>query len=198
MKFLPFPYPVVLVDLETTGGSPAQSRIIEIAAIRIEPEKKPLAYQTLVNPHQPIPYFIQKMTTITPDLVADAPTFSEISKTVHRLLKDALFIAHNARFDYSFLLAEFDRVGHAFSSELLCSARLSKKLYPEYRRHNLSEIIDRHGISIEDRHRAMGDTLAVLDFLGLAARDKGEETFLQAVEDLTSVRSSHKPVRSRK
>ncbi len=190
MKLLPFPQPIALVDLETTGGSPAQSRIIEIAIIRIEPETKPLAYQSLINPHQPIPYFIQRMTTITPDLVKNAPSFSDISQTVLKLLKGALFIAHNASFDYSFLTQEFERAGHRYESKLLCSAKLSKRLYPEYRRHNLSEIIERHGLSIENRHRAMGDTLAVLDFLAIAARDKGEDIFMQNVDSLLATKKA--------
>ncbi len=177
-----FPKPIVIVDLETTGGNPVYQRIIEVGIIRIEPTGKISTYSTLVNPDKTVSAMILSLTGIRQEDLDRAPLFGEVAKEVGSLLEDALFVAHNARFDYGFLKHEFARLERLFTATTLCSARFSKALYPEYRRHDLSSIIERFDLSITSRHRALDDAKAVQDFFEKAyAEDpqKFEEAFLK-------------------
>jgi DNA polymerase-3 subunit epsilon len=93
--------------------------------------------------------------------VALAPAFSEIARPLLARLEGRLLVAHNARFDYGFLRNEFLRAGHRYSSRVLCTVKLSRKLYPRETRHNLDALLARHGIACEARHRALGDARAI-------------------------------------
>ena len=108
-------------------------------------------------PGVPIPAEIQWLTGITNDMVRAAPSFSEIAQQVFDRLDGAIFVAHNARFDYGFLRAEFNRAGLSFTAKTLCTVRLSRYLYPDRAPHTLDAIIDRFCLEGEPRHRALGD-----------------------------------------
>jgi DNA polymerase III subunit epsilon len=176
-----FQFPTVLVDIETTGGSFRSSRIIEVAAIRYEGGEVTDQFQTLINPEVAIPYFITNMTGISNSDVASAPIFSEIAEQLEEIMQGAVFVAHNVRFDYSFLRHEFAAVGIDFKPKLLCTVRLSRALYAERKGHSLKVIIERHGIEVQDRHRALADATAMLRFVQIAHREHGEEVFAEAV-----------------
>jgi DNA polymerase-3 subunit epsilon len=168
--------PLVIVDVETTGQSAAYGRVIEVAMIRLESGRVAETFDTLVNPGVYISSFIEGLTGITNDAVEDAPAFSALARKLYRILDGAVFVAHNARFDYSFLKAEFARVGIPFSSRCLCTVKLSRKLFPGERHHDLSSVIERNHLKCEGRHRAMGDAKAVLEFLNflISGREAGE------------------------
>jgi len=157
------PQNLVFVDLETTGASPAQHRIIEIGLVRIENGVQVDEWSTLVNPEVPIPSNIEIFTGISNDMVRGAPSFAEIADEVFEKLRGAVFVAHNARFDHSFLHREFLRVGLHLEVPVLCTVKLSRRLYPEYVRHNLDAVMERHGIVCQARHRALGDALVLRD-----------------------------------
>ncbi len=72
-------------------------------------------------------------------------------------LRGAVFVAHNARFDYSFLRSEFRQAQLEFSAQVLCTVKLSRRLFPEYARHNLDAVMERNGLTCGARHRALGD-----------------------------------------
>ena len=158
---------LAFVDLETTGGSPVEDRITEVGIIEVDFDRpsesgRPAAreWASLVNPGTPIPPFIQTLTGITDAMVADAPPFEALIDDILARLDGRLFIAHNARFDHGFLKNAFRRHGydgHAFRPPVLCTVRLSRKLYPGYSRHNLDTLIERHRLVVEMRHRALGD-----------------------------------------
>ncbi len=114
-------------------------------------------WSTLVNPDAPIPPFIETLTGITNAMVADAPRFEDLAEDILARLDGRLFIAHNARFDHGFLKNAFRRLGHPFRPPVLCTVRLSRKLYPGYSRHNLDTLIERHRLVVDMRHRALGD-----------------------------------------
>ncbi|MES2436727.1 MAG: exonuclease domain-containing protein [Patescibacteria group bacterium] len=183
MKSLSLLQPLAIVDIETTGASPSHDRIIEIAIIRFEEGKEIERFSTLVDPECSIPSGIFSLTGITTDHVKDAPTFYDISKDVERLLKGAIFIAHNVRFDYSFVKQELSRLNISFSARQLCTVRLSKYLYPEFQRHDLSTIISRFNFVCEDRHRALGDAQVLVDLLYLADTEH-KEKFTEAAEKI--------------
>lgn len=154
-----------IVDVETTGGSPFFSRIIEVGLLRVEHGEVIQEFQTLVNPGQEIPEFITKMTGISDADVAYAPTFADIAEELIEYFRNSIFVAHNAQFDYGFLREEFRRVGFGFITPRLCTVRLSRTLFREHKHHDLSSIIERYGFEVEKRHRAFDDAKVLWDFL---------------------------------
>jgi DNA polymerase III subunit epsilon len=165
----------VLLDLETTGGSPLHSRITEVAAVRVEHGREVARWSSLVNPGTSIPYFIQKLTGISDAMVADAPSFEGISTQLLDLLDGAVLVAHNARFDHGFLVHEFARLDIALRVKTLCTVRLSRKLYPQQKGHGLDAIMQRHGLTTMARHRAMGDVDLVQSWLRCARAELGAD-----------------------
>jgi DNA polymerase-3 subunit epsilon len=165
----------VVLDLETTGGSPQRDRVTEIAAVRIEGSSEVARWSTLVNPETPIPFFIQSLTGISNQMVHDAPTFATVVPRLLELLDGAVLVAHNARFDHGFLLGEFARLQTDLRVRTLCTVRLSRALYPQHRSHSLDAIMRRHGLKTAERHRAMGDVDVVLAWLKVAAMEHGTE-----------------------
>jgi DNA polymerase III subunit epsilon len=173
--------PLAIVDLETTGMSALYGRIIEIGILRVEGGKVKRTFSSLVDPDCYIHPMIEQLTGISNRDVENAPSFSSIAAEVAKLLSGAIFVAHNASFDYGFLKAEFARTGRDFSPHVLCSMRLSRRLYPQHRHHDLSSLIERHGITCTDRHRALGDARAVYEFLRLVEEEEDPERFDEAV-----------------
>jgi DNA polymerase-3 subunit epsilon len=155
---------LVFVDLETTGGNAAHHRITEIGIVRMADGAVVDEWSSLVNPDCEIPAYIAAFTGISNEMVAEAPRFSALAATVFDKLRGAVFVAHNARFDYSFLCAEFRRVGMRFAATALCTVKLSRRLFPQHARHNLDAVMERHGLECHARHRALGDALVLRDF----------------------------------
>lgn len=154
-----------IVDVETTGGSPFFNRVIEIGLLRVEKGEVVEEYQTLLNPGIPIPEFITKMTGISDEDVLERPTFEELADDIISKFEGNTFVAHNSQFDYGFLQEEFRRLGYGFNTEQLCTVRLSRALFPEYKRHNLTELIERYKFECANRHRAFDDAKVLWDFL---------------------------------
>ncbi|PTR14178.1 DNA polymerase-3 subunit epsilon [Nitrosospira sp. Nsp2] len=174
----------VMLDLETTGATPLYDRITEIALIRFEYGVETERWQTLVNPGISIPPFITHLTGITNEMVKDAPTFEEVAPTLYGYIEGAVLAAHNVRFDHGFLKSEFNRLGAVLRQKVMCTVKLSRKLYPEHRGHGLDAIMQRHGLRTDARHRAMGDVEVVVAYLDLARRELGEARVLEAVASL--------------
>ena len=105
-------------------------------------------------------------------MVANAPTFRQIANEVAASLASRVFVAHNARFDYGFLKREFGRLGRTFNAKVLCTVKVSRRLHPDAGRHNLDSVIDRHGLSATDRHRALGDARILWEFIQALYRAK--------------------------
>ncbi len=166
---------VTFLDLETTGATPLRDRITEIALVRFDHGVETLRWQTLVNPQQPIPPFIQSLTGISDAMVADAPLFAEVADKLLALLEGSVLAAHNVRFDHGFLKSEFKRLGITLRQKVLCTVKLSRLLYPQHYSHGIDAIVARHQITGLARHRAMGDVEAILIMLNDARRDLGEE-----------------------
>ena len=167
--------PLVFLDIETTGGSPYDSRITEIGAVRIEDGQEVARFSQLVNPGQSVPYFITKLTGITDEMLWDQPAFGAIAGDLHRFLDGSIFVAHNVNFDYGFIKESYRRMekGANFNMDRFCTARLSRQLYPEQRRHNLDTIIETHGIAVENRHRALDDAVVLHEFYKRAQEQHG-------------------------
>lgn len=176
-----FDEPVVFVDVETTGMSAGAGRVIEIAAIRVENGRVAAKINSLVNPEGSINPYIQTITGIKPSQLENAPVFADVAEQLADTMHGAVFIAHNVRFDYSFIRAEFRRLGINFKPKMLCSVKLSRELYPQYRRHSLESIIERHRVKVNNRHRAYDDAKAVWEFLKIAEFENSVEALQAAI-----------------
>jgi DNA polymerase-3 subunit epsilon len=178
------PTDLVFVDLETTGGNAAHHRIIEIGIVRLRGGVVVEEWSTLVNPECTIPPYIESFTGISNDMVVSAPRFADIGRVVLDKLKPAtaapVFVAHNARFDYGFLRAEFRRADLPFCAPVLCTVKLSRRLFPEELRHNLDVVMERHGLQCSARHRALGDAQVIRDFWITLCRELPEDTLAAA------------------
>ena len=157
--------PLVFVDIETNGLSAVRGRVIEVAVIRVENNQVVRTLNTLIDPGTELPHFITDLTGITGTDLRSAPTFLQIADELHDILNGAVFVAHNVRFDYSFLKQEFKRVGKPFLPKQLCTVKLSRALFPQYRSHKLQSLIERHGFSVAARHRAYDDADVLWKFL---------------------------------
>jgi DNA polymerase III subunit epsilon len=154
-----------VVDIETTGGYASASSITEIAIFIHDGAKVIDQYETLVNPLQPIPYFIQTMTGITNEMVASAPTFEIIAARVYELLNDKIFVAHSVNFDFSFLNHALLHYGYTLNVKKLCTVRLTRKIFTGLPSYSLGNLCRSLQIPIENRHRAGGDAMATVYLL---------------------------------
>ncbi len=152
-----------IVDLETTGAQSDRDRITEIAIALHDGEKIIDTFESLLNPERAIPYNITKITGITQEMVADAPKFYEVAKKVVEMTEGAVFVAHNVRFDYGFLRAEFKRLGYTYTRKQLCTVRLSRQTFPWIGKYSLAKLIQYFKIEVTDRHRAMADVMATVN-----------------------------------
>ncbi|MBA3478146.1 MAG: 3'-5' exonuclease, partial [Lautropia sp.] len=172
------------VDLETTGTDASRDRITEIGVVWVEDGVRTGEWSTLVNPATAIPPEIQMLTGITNAMVREAPLFSVIAEEVLERLKGHVFVAHNARFDYGFLKAAFRTLGKRFQADVLCTLRLSRRLFPEYDRHGLDALVVRHRLSGEARHRALGDARLIADFFQQVSAQEHAEQLAAAMAHL--------------
>lgn len=172
---------LAFIDIETTGARATQDRITEIAIKIVENGEVICEWQSLVDPEMSIPPFIQSLTGINNELVKGAPVFKSLADKIDEFTQDTVFVAHNARFDYAFIKAEFKRLERRFNRRVLCTVKLAKALYPEFKSHGLDALIQRHDISVETRHRAMADVDATVAFFQIAQQEKSTEQFEAAI-----------------
>nr|HMT30862.1 exonuclease domain-containing protein [Bacteroidia bacterium] len=163
-----------VVDLETTGGHAGTDKIIEIAIYIHDGTRIVDEYSSLVNPGVEIPYFISKLTGITDDMVATAPTFSEIAGDIAAMLSNHVFVAHNVMFDYQFISFALKQEGYEYERKLLCTCRTSRTLLPGLPSYSLGKLCRSLSISLTDAHRASADAKATTYILDLLlAKTKG-------------------------
>ncbi|HVE49251.1 MAG TPA: exonuclease domain-containing protein [Casimicrobiaceae bacterium] len=160
---------IAFVDLETTGTRAARDRITEVGIVRVDErangDTRVSEWSSLVDPEVPIPPAIQALTGITDAMVRSAPSFSSVASEVAQRLEGCVFVAHNARFDYGFLKHEFARLERPFRAQVLCTVKLSRRLFPDEASHSLDALIHRHALAITERHRALGDARALWQFM---------------------------------
>lgn len=170
-----------IVDTETTGTSAAYHNIIEIGILRIEDGVVTKRYHTLIKPERRISHTIAGITGLTNEDLEDAPRFEQVAHKIQEMLEGAVLVAHNARFDYSFLKAEFARHETPYKAKTLCTVKLSRTLYPRQAHHNLDAVMEAHSIVCAKRHRAMEDAEVVWEFLQKAESAVGQERMAQVV-----------------
>ncbi len=178
-------YPkLAFVDIETTGSHFERDRITEIGIKTLENDGVSI-WERLIDPQIYIPQNIQRLTGISPQMVASQPTFEDLAKEIKEELEGKIFVAHNARFDYGFIKASLKRLGIDFKPKVLCTVKLSRLLFPNQSRHNLDTIIQSHGLVVSARHRALGDADLLLQFWQVCEKTVGKERLLEAINQLT-------------
>ncbi|MDB5224449.1 MAG: polC [Candidatus Adlerbacteria bacterium] len=177
-------YTFAIVDTETSGTSPNNNQIIEIGILRVEQGKVVRTYKTLIKPARMIPKVITSITGIQPEDLEDAPAFEEVALDIREMLEGAVMVAHNARFDYSFIKNEFKRLGIPYNAKTLCTVKLSRELFPQYSHHNLDAVIEAHGLRCINRHRAYDDADALWQFLQVVEKKIEKEKMVATIEKL--------------
>ena len=174
--------PLVFLDVETTGAAPAWDRVTEVGLIAVEDGRVVETWSTLVNPERRIPPAIEALTGITNQMVALAPTFAEIADALLERIAGRTLVAHNARFDYGFLKSEFRRAERRYQAPVVCTVKLSRKLFPQHHRHGLDLLIERHGIECSARHRALGDAQVLWELMQRWRDELGAEAIGAAAQ----------------
>lgn len=178
-----------VVDVETTGTKAPPvggGRILEVAVAILEGGTVHLAFHALLDPGISITPWVTRLTGITDALVAGRQRFADVVSDLGRALEGAVFVAHNARFDWGFLAAECAAVGvPPPGGRPVCTVRLTRRLVPELRHRSLDDLASFFSVANPARHRAFGDALAtayILRSLLWRARERGVETLEQLVD----------------
>lgn len=152
-----------IIDIEATGGNSRIGRITEIAAFKFDGKEIIDSFHTLANPEMSIPPFVQNLTGITDKMTSSAPKFEVFAKDLYDFLHGSILVAHNIKFDYSFLQMEFQKVGIDYKSDRICTIEMSKHIIPGLGAYGLSKLCKTLNIKNSDRHRAEGDALATVE-----------------------------------
>ncbi len=156
-----------VVDLETTGGSPTDSRITEVGAVKYAGGERVGTFQALVNPGEPIPPYIARLTGISDHLVTGEPAIHEVLPAFLEFARGTVFVAHNANFDFSFLNVNLDRLDYApLPGPPVCTAKLAKRVvWPEVPNVRLGTLSRYFRTRTEPIHRALDDAQACAEVL---------------------------------
>ncbi len=159
--------PFVVVDLETTGGSPRDSRITEIGAVLVTGGERIGTFQALVNPQEPIPPLISQLTGIDDFLVREEPPIEAVLPAFLEFARGAVFVAHNARFDFSFLNENLGRLDYPLlEGPPVCTAKLARRVvWPEVPNVRLHTLAQYFRTRVKPTHRALDDALACSEVL---------------------------------
>ncbi len=153
-----------VLDIETTGLSKYMHKITEIAAVKIKGKKIIGRYQTLVNPEEPIPGFITRLTGINDEMVKDAPKIQSVLPEFLDFLGSSTIIAHNATFDYGFINYNMEKhLDLSLENDKICTRRLANRLLPDLPSKRLKHLCETFEIENVQAHRAMSDVNATLE-----------------------------------
>ncbi|MDE6435296.1 MAG: PolC-type DNA polymerase III [Lachnospiraceae bacterium] len=153
----------VVFDIETTGLSPKSCKIIEIGAVKIVNGEKTEEFSRFVNPKIPISYEITKLTSITDDMVMDAPVIEVVLPEFLEFIGDSVLVAHNASFDISFIRKFAKDMGRVLDNSVVDTMTLGHVLCPELGKFTLDRICKHLGIKLEHHHRAVDDAAATAE-----------------------------------
>jgi DNA polymerase III subunit alpha, Gram-positive type len=165
----------IVFDIETTGLSVMNSKIIELAGVKMKDGKVIEEFASFVNPHERIPYNITQLTQITDDMVRDAPELTDVLPKFIEFVGDAVLVAHNAKFDMGFIQEACKRQGHEIlSNPVLDTLEMARMLYPSLKNHRLNTMADKFKVSLENHHRAIDDSKALGDILFHMVKEAAE------------------------
>lgn len=163
-SIIDFPKNYVIIDIETTGLSPDWDSIIEVAALKYENGTLIDSFESLIQPNSTlsdgsfIDSFIEELTGITNEMLADAPTAEVILPQYRQFLSDSILIGHNVNFDINFLYDNFmEYLSCPLTNSFIDTMRLSRKLHPKEAHHRLIDLAQRYHIDYSSAHRSLRD-----------------------------------------
>ncbi len=163
-SLIQFPDSYIMLDIETTGFDPDFDEIIELAGIKYIERKEVARFESLVRPENRIDPYITMLTGITNEMVADAPKLGDILPQFLDFIGNTIIVGHNIGFDINFLYDNAERVGYPpVMNDFVNTMRLSHRLCKNLESHGLEYLADYLGVTMENRHRAMGDCLITED-----------------------------------
>ena len=153
----------VVFDIETTGFSSVTNHIIEIGAVKVENGKIVDRFSTYVNPQEPIPYRITKLTTITDADVMDAPTIDQVLPEFFAFCEGCVLVAHNASFDTGFIKENARKLELPYAYTHVDTLAMARVLLPQLAKFTLDHVAKTVGVSLENHHRAVDDAEATAE-----------------------------------
>ncbi|MEG0962561.1 MAG: PolC-type DNA polymerase III [Lachnospiraceae bacterium] len=191
----------VVFDLETTGFSPLNNRIIEIGAVKVKKGQMIERFSSFVNPEVPIPFKIEELTGIRDDMVLDAPKIEMILPEFLKFCQGAVMVAHNAGFDMSFISKNCERQELNCDYTVVDTVALARVLMPQLNRFKLETVAKALKISLENHHRAVDDAactaeifirfLNMLKERGITNLDEVNEMGNTSVNNIKKLPSHH-------
>ena len=169
----------VVFDIETTGFSPVNNKIIEIGAVKIQQGEITDRFSVFVNPGVPIPFEIEKLTSINDSMVMDAPPIEVILPQFLDFCQNAVLVAHNANFDMSFIMENAKKQGLSRKFTFVDTLGIARVLLTHQAKHTLDAVAKTLSISLENHHRAVDDAECTAHiFLKFSAmlRERGADT----------------------
>lgn len=168
-----------VLDLETTGFSFRTEKITEVGIMKIKNGEILDEFSCFVNPEKPIPERVVEVTNITDDMVKDAETIDKVMPKILEFVGDSVLVAHNADFDIGFLKYNAKQLGLTLDNTYIDTLRLSKDLFPDFKKYKLGLIAEKLGIKVEVAHRALDDvdtTVKVFNIMLGMLKEKGAKT----------------------
>lgn len=189
----------IVFDIETTGLSVINNKIIEIAGVRMRNGQEVDRFSSFINPHERIPYNIQQLTNITDEMVADAPELEPTLRSFVEFIGDDILVAHNARFDIGFIQANCKSLGMPeLTNPVLDTLELARLLHPTMKNHRLNTLADKYKVQLDNHHRAIDDTIALGGILNGLIKDALERNIVKLSQlndyvglDLSNARPFH-------
>ncbi len=172
-----------IVDIESTGSPVSSNGITEIAIVLHNGEDIEGYYETLINPQVSIPPYVIRLTSITNEMVAKAPFFKDVAEQIYTLLKDRIFVAHNAEFDYYYIKYFLESCGYIYEEKRLCTFKLSRKAFPNLPKHGLGSLTKELDINLTNHHRAGGDAMATAKIFNMILKNGGERLIASMLEN---------------
>lgn len=191
----------VVFDIETTGFSPTNNHIIEIGAVKVVNGEITERFSEFVNPREPIPFEIEKLTGIHDEMVIHAPGIEEILPKFLEFSKGAVMVAHNAGFDMSFIYANARLLSIPLKKTVVDTVGLARVLLPGLNKYKLDVVAKALNISLENHHRAVDDAeatagifkvfIAMLKEQEICTLDQVNELSVMSAEALKKLPSHH-------
>ena len=177
----------VVFDLETTGFSPKNDKIIEIGAVKVKNGKIIDSFSEFVNPRRPIPYKITELTGISDDMVKYADSIDFVLPKFMEFIGDAAVVAHNVSFDCSFIEKNCKDLDLPFNATILDTVQICRFLYPELKSVKLNLVAKHLGVKLTSHHRAVDDAKATGDIFVECIKKIKEEYEVSSLSDLNKI-----------